>query len=165
MEQGFNHNIEHRGLVFHVQTEDSGVAHCALRTHLFHDGQILTSTKSSYRENSPPEDIQAAMKAQHKAMVGMLISGEYDTLIQDGGIHLETVTWPIQVPDWLSSRPLPLFLKPSTRTAEMESEPDTQQMQSTILECAASTESKESAPDSSANDPLVDVLVTALDDT
>src|SRR5882724_11426117 len=37
---GYNHNVRYRGLVFHVQTEDSGVASPHLFTHLFHTGVI-----------------------------------------------------------------------------------------------------------------------------
>jgi hypothetical protein len=42
---GFNHNIRHRGVVFHVQTEDSGVDNPHLFTHLFHGGTILSTRK------------------------------------------------------------------------------------------------------------------------
>ena len=32
---GFNHNVQHRGRVYHVQTEDSGAEIAAIATHLF----------------------------------------------------------------------------------------------------------------------------------
>jgi hypothetical protein len=45
---GYNHNFRHRGLVFHVQTEDSGVDNPHIFTHLFHGGVILSSRKLDY---------------------------------------------------------------------------------------------------------------------
>ena len=45
---GFNHNINYKGRVYHVQTEDSGIGNPHLITHLFVGGNILASKKSSY---------------------------------------------------------------------------------------------------------------------
>ena len=42
---GFNHNIKHKGKVYHVQTEDSGVNNPHIITHLFVGGNILASKK------------------------------------------------------------------------------------------------------------------------
>ena len=35
---GYNTNVRHRGKIFHIQTEDSGVTHAHIFTHLFADG-------------------------------------------------------------------------------------------------------------------------------
>jgi hypothetical protein len=82
---GFNNNIRHRGLVFHVQTEDSGLARPHIITHLFaHGGQILKTTKVSYAELVDDEDVakrvRSLMKEQHKAMLIALRDGEFDAL-------------------------------------------------------------------------------------
>ena len=45
---GYNHNVRYRGLVFHVQTEDSGVLSPHLFTHLFHEGVIVSTRKLVY---------------------------------------------------------------------------------------------------------------------
>ena len=43
--------MKHRGRVFHIQTEDSGVNRPHLITHLFVDGgRIIKSTRSDYAE-------------------------------------------------------------------------------------------------------------------
>ena len=47
---GFNHNIKHKGKVYHVQTEDSGVNNPHIITHLFVGGNILASKKTSYAD-------------------------------------------------------------------------------------------------------------------
>ena len=41
---GFNNNVRHRGRVFHIQTEDSGIRHARIVTHLFADGGRIVRT-------------------------------------------------------------------------------------------------------------------------
>src|SRR5262245_9379271 len=70
---GFNNNVRHKGRVFHIQTEDSGVRHPHVITHLFADGgRILKTTKTSYAEHighdKLAETVRAMMQEQHKAM-------------------------------------------------------------------------------------------------
>ena len=50
MLSGFNTNFRHRGVLFHVQTEDSGRANPHVITHLFHGGNILASEKGTYSD-------------------------------------------------------------------------------------------------------------------
>lgn len=82
---GFNNNVKHKGRLFHVQTEDSGLRRPHVITHLFADGgRILKTTKTSYAEHveSPNvvETVIAMMKEQHKAMFVALRDGEFDHL-------------------------------------------------------------------------------------
>jgi hypothetical protein len=83
---GFNHNIKHKGKVYHVQTEDSGAANPHLITHLFVGGNILASKKTSYadivRTENLAELVREMMEEQHKAMLRNLINGVYDNLDQ-----------------------------------------------------------------------------------
>lgn len=80
---GFNNNVRHRGRVFHIQTEDSGVKHPHIITHLFADGgRILKSTKTSYAEFLGEEElskkVRSLMQEQHKAMFIALRAGKFD---------------------------------------------------------------------------------------
>ena len=50
MLSGFNNNFRYRGVLFHVQTEDSGVSNPHVITHLFHGGNILDSEKLDYSD-------------------------------------------------------------------------------------------------------------------
>jgi hypothetical protein len=80
---GFNNNVRHRGRVFHIQTEDSGVRHARIVTHLFADGGRIVSTRRlDYSSYLGQADVTAAlrrlMKDQHKAMFLALRSGEFD---------------------------------------------------------------------------------------
>ena len=56
---GYNTNVRHKGRVFHIQTEDSGISKPHVITHLFADGgRILKTTRSSYAELVGAPDIQ-----------------------------------------------------------------------------------------------------------
>ena len=86
MVTGFNHNIKHRGQIFHVQTEDSGTDNPHIITHLFIGGNILASKKTSYADivhaDNLAEVVRALMEEQHKEMLRNLINGVYDQVIQ-----------------------------------------------------------------------------------
>ena len=79
---GFNHNIKHRGKMYHIQTEDSGLENPQLTTHLFVGGNILASKKRSYAELLGADDlartVRELMEAQHKEVLRNLINGVYD---------------------------------------------------------------------------------------
>ncbi len=83
---GFNNNVKHRGRVFHIQTEDSGVKYPHVITHLFADGgRILKSIKTSYAEYLGSENLQetvrSLMKEQHKSMFIALRDGQFDEML------------------------------------------------------------------------------------
>ena len=78
---GFNHNMKHRGLVFHVQTEDSGVKNPHIFTHCFHGGVILNSRKMDYDATSDEDTVKALMQSLHKSMLKQLKKGEFDEKI------------------------------------------------------------------------------------
>ena len=78
---GYNHNISHRGLVFHVQTEDSGVDHPHIFTHLFFGGVSLNTRKLDYDPESAEESVKALMQSQHKSILKLLKKGEFDAKI------------------------------------------------------------------------------------
>src|SRR5688572_217925 len=87
---GFNNNVRHKGRVFHIQTEDSGVKHPRIVTHLFADGgRIIKTTRTDYAEHLGRDDmadvVRAMMKEQHKAMFISLRAGELDALLHPGG--------------------------------------------------------------------------------
>lgn len=80
---GYNNNIRHKGKLYHIQTEDSGLKHPHIITHLFADGgRIISSKKTSYAEHVGSESckqiVKKLMQDQHKAMFIALKSGEFD---------------------------------------------------------------------------------------
>ena len=81
---GFNHNIKHKGKVYHVQTEDSGASNPHIITHLFVGGNILATKKASYADIVKTENlaelVRDMMEEQHKQMLRNLVNGTYDNV-------------------------------------------------------------------------------------
>ena len=80
---GYNTNVRHAGKLYHIQTEDSGVRHPHVITHLFADGgRVIASKKTTYGEHVGADDYQKTvkkiMRAQHKDMFIALRDGVYD---------------------------------------------------------------------------------------
>ncbi len=99
MLSGFNTNVRHRGVLFHVQTEDSGRKHPHVITHLYHGGTILASEKSGYGEQLGEGDlvetVRALMDRQHAAMLKRLRGGELDELLAERlGVEVFTAAKP-----------------------------------------------------------------------
>ena len=84
---GYNTNVRHKGKLYHIQTEDSGVKRPHIITQLFADGgRILASEKTSYEEHVGAENLTAIVKQlmqeQHKRVFIGLRDGAYD----EGGL-------------------------------------------------------------------------------
>jgi hypothetical protein len=81
---GYNTNVKHSGHVFHIQTEDSGLEHPHIITHLFTSGTILATKKTSYAEVAKETDweerVRQLMKDQHKSMFVELRDGQHDAI-------------------------------------------------------------------------------------
>ncbi len=80
---GYNNNVRHHGRVFHIQTEDSGVARPHVITHLFADGgRVVKTTRTSYADRLDEPKLGAFVKKlmqdQHKAMFIALRDGQFD---------------------------------------------------------------------------------------
>jgi len=87
---GYNNNVRHKGKVFHIQTEDSGVKYGHIMTHLFTDGgRIVKSVKTSYAEyvsnERMGEIVREMMKQQHKAMFIALRDGKFESIADRAG--------------------------------------------------------------------------------
>jgi hypothetical protein len=87
MLSGFNTNIRHRGVLFHVQSEDSGRDRPHIITHLYYGGTILASQKSSYAEHLDDPNlgqlVRDLMEAQHKTVLDGLRARAFDDLIRE----------------------------------------------------------------------------------
>ncbi|MDD2318456.1 MAG: hypothetical protein PHO83_00220 [Geobacteraceae bacterium] len=82
MVPGYNHNILYKGVVFHIQTEDSGVRKPQITTLLYQGGTIIASKKTDYSDIITAEMLEKVvedlMKEQHKDMLRRLKAGEFD---------------------------------------------------------------------------------------
>jgi len=81
---GYNHNVKHRGKLFHIQTEDSGVKNPHVITHVFVGGNVIATKKISYADildaENLPDAVRQLMEMQHKEILRNLINGVYDDL-------------------------------------------------------------------------------------
>ncbi len=80
--QGLNTDVPYQARVYHIQTEDSGLGNPHIITHLYFEGTIIDSKKTSYSDilkvDRLQEVVKELMKEQHKAMIKNLLSGLYD---------------------------------------------------------------------------------------
>lgn len=90
---GFNHNIKHKGRVYHIQTEDSGPKNPHVITHVFVGGNIIASKKTSYADILDAVDwekaVRSLMEEQHKQMLRNLVNGLYDRVETGTAYHLD----------------------------------------------------------------------------
>ncbi len=93
MVPGFNHNIKHKGRIFHIQTEDSGPKNPHIITHLFVGGNILASKKTQYADIVGQTDyektVRSMMEEQHKQMLRNLVNGVFDNVDSAPAYHLD----------------------------------------------------------------------------
>jgi hypothetical protein len=79
---GFNTDVKHRGVVYHVQTEDKGIANPLIETLIYKGGEILGSRRLPYAELVKTADdegtITRLMEDQHKAMIMEVKRGKFD---------------------------------------------------------------------------------------
>jgi hypothetical protein len=83
MVTGYNHNFLYKGVIFHIQTEDSGVSKALITTLLYRDGIIIASKKTDYSDIIMVEMLEKVvedlMKEQHKNMLRRLKAGDFDS--------------------------------------------------------------------------------------
>ena len=88
MVMGFNTDIKHEGVVYHIQTEprkDAGID-----TTVYDRGAVIHKFKSSYRDllDSPEfsdEKLKQRLEAQHRQVIASLRAGEIKHPAQHAG--------------------------------------------------------------------------------
>src|SRR5512134_3017979 len=79
---GYNTDVRHREVVFHVQTEDKGVANPFIESLVYVGGQVLASRRASYAEilaeGRDEKEIIALMDHQHRTMIAAIRHGKLD---------------------------------------------------------------------------------------
>ena len=81
---GFNTDIEHEGVVYHVQTEDKGLDTPIILSLVYAGGTILASKRSPYQdliaEGFSDEVLAERLKRQHRLICAAIYSGRIDVL-------------------------------------------------------------------------------------
>jgi hypothetical protein len=91
---GFNTDIEHDGVVYHVQTEDKGVDTPIILSLVYAGGTILASKRSPYKdliaEGFSDELLAERLKRQHRLICAAIHSGRIDDLKKMSRLGKET---------------------------------------------------------------------------
>ncbi len=86
---GFNTDIEHDGIVYHVQTEDKGLDSPIILSLVYAGGTILASKRSPYEdliaEGFSDEVLAERLKRQHKLICAAIHSGRINDLKRMSG--------------------------------------------------------------------------------
>ena len=81
---GFNTDIEHEGIVYHVQTEDKGLDSPIILSLVYVGGTILASKRAPYvdliEQGFSDEVLAERLKRQHKLICAAINSGRIDDL-------------------------------------------------------------------------------------
>jgi hypothetical protein len=92
---GFNTDIEHEGVIYHVQTEDKGLESPIILSLVYAGGTILASKRSPYQdliaEGFSDEALAERLKRQHRLICAAIHSGRIDDLKRMRGRQQEAV--------------------------------------------------------------------------
>jgi hypothetical protein len=84
---GYNTDVRHNEVVFHVQTEDKGLGNPFIESLVYVGGQVLASKRASYAEllaeGKEEKDIVALMDHQHRTMIAAIRHGKLDAKLAD----------------------------------------------------------------------------------
>ncbi len=79
---GYNTDVRHNDVTFHVQTEDKGQGNPTIESLVYVGGQVLASKRASYAallaEGNDDKAIIAAMDLQHRTMIAAIRHGKFD---------------------------------------------------------------------------------------
>lgn len=92
---GYNTDIRHGELVFHVQTEDKGVKNPFIESLVYVGGQILAAKRSNYadilEEGLGDKAIAERMDHQHRVVIRAIKTGKFDQKVAEQlGVEIKT---------------------------------------------------------------------------
>jgi hypothetical protein len=83
---GYNTDVRHNEVVFHVQTEDKGAANPFIESLVYVGGQVLASKRASYAEllaEGKEKEILALMDHQHRTTIAAIRHGKLDARLAE----------------------------------------------------------------------------------
>jgi hypothetical protein len=99
---GYNTDVRHGEVVFHVQTEDKGVSNPYIESLVYVGGQVLASKRASYAEmiaeGKEEKDILALMDHQHRTMIAAIRHGKLDGKLASLAASRVTGAMPVVTP-------------------------------------------------------------------
>ena len=178
---GFNTDIEHDGVVYHVQTEDKGLDTPIILSLVYAGGTILASKRSPYEdliaEGFSDEVLAERLKRQHRLICAAINSGRIDDLKKMSGRAKEapvvetteevetapaaTVEEPFEIEYW----PVTQEWTPPPPREETEEVALVEEEEPEEVEVAAESDVIEAAPEPVGEEVQEDgLLITLLDD-
>lgn len=83
---GYNTDIKHADVVFHVQTEDKGLGNPVIESLVYVGGQVLAAKRSSYEDiiedGKGEKSIAERMDQQHRVVIRAIKKGKFDTKME-----------------------------------------------------------------------------------
>jgi hypothetical protein len=99
---GYNTDVRHGEVVFHVQTEDKGTSNPFIESLVYVGGQVLASKRASYAdllaEGKDEKDIVALMDHQHRTMIAAIRHGKLDAKLAAMNASRQTGQFPAATP-------------------------------------------------------------------
>ena len=132
---GFNTDIEHEGVVYHVQTEDKGLDSPIILSLVYSGGAILASKRSPYedliRDGFSDEALAERLKRQHRLICAAIHTGRINDLKKMSGRDTADTTAaelvaaaPIELDDTIEQTPVTFdFEMGSKRSQEYQPPP------------------------------------------
>lgn len=84
---GYNTDVRHRGVVFHVQTEDKGLDKACIESLVYVGGQIVDRKRSGYQaliENGGGKGaVLELLEKQHREMIAQIRTGQMDGQVEN----------------------------------------------------------------------------------
>jgi hypothetical protein len=109
---GYNTDIRHRDVVFHVQTEDKGASNPCVESLVYVKGQVIANKRTSYAdmlaEGKGEKHIIALMEHQHRVMIAAIKGGKLDDKV--AGLPGVKLSGPAPTP-----APLPIAARDTAR--------------------------------------------------
>lgn len=84
---GYNTDVRHQDVVFHVQTEDKGSANPNIESLIYIGGQVVAAKRASYADllaaGEGETAVVARMERQHRLMIAAIRSGRFDEKLSE----------------------------------------------------------------------------------
>jgi hypothetical protein len=119
---GYNTDVRHGEVVFHVQTEDKGLGNPFIESLVYVGGQVLASKRASYAEliaeGKNEKEIVALMDHQHRTMIAAIRHGKLDGKLAALSASRQTGQMPVTARgDGPSTSRMPVLPTPATAPA------------------------------------------------
>lgn len=79
---GYNTDVRHSDVVFHVQTEDKGTSNPFIESLVYVGGRVLAAKRANYAQllldGKGPQAVSEMMETQHRTVIAAIKQGKFD---------------------------------------------------------------------------------------